>query len=104
MLSVEKREVVVRVGLAVGHQDRVPRQPQVARLEVAQQQLVLLLVVAGGLGPGIAVLRHVGQAQAEVVGLHALVAGAFVAGRAGVDARQQAARFVARLHVRIDPA
>ena len=95
-------EVVVRVGLAIGHEDRVPGQAVIAGLEVAQQQLVLLLVVAGRLGQGPAVLGPVGGAEAEVVRLHAAVALAVDARRAGVDARQQAAGRVARLDVRID--
>ena len=68
--------VVVRVGLAVGHPQRVPGHAVVARLEVAQQQFVARLVVVGRLRPGAAVLRHVGHAQAEAVRLHALVAAA----------------------------
>ena len=95
-------EVVVRVGLAIGHEDRVPRQAQVAGLEVAQQQFVLLLVVVGRLRPGPAVLGPIGGAEAVVVRLHAVVALAVDARRPGLNARQQAARRIARLHVGID--
>ena len=102
MLSVEKPWLlltsVLRLGISIGfHGER-----GFARLEVPQQQLVLQLVVAGRLGERDLVLLHVGQAHAEVVGLHALVARAFLAGRAGMHARQQAARLVALLHVGID--
>ena len=56
-----------------------------AGLEVAQEQLVIALVVARRLGERDAIVLHIGQAHAEVVGLHALVARAFFARAAVVQ-------------------
>ena len=94
--------VVVRVGLAVGHPNRVPRDARVAGLEVPQEQLVPARVVVGGLLPRAAVFRHVGGAQAEVVGLHLAIAGKLLARTLGVDAGQEAAGSITGFHVRVD--
>ena len=52
-------------------------------------------IVVVGLGEGDAVVGVVGEAGAEAVGLHAVVAGAVFAGRASVDAGNEAAFGVA---------
>ena len=84
------RAVVVRVRLAVGHPQRMPGRHRRARVEVAEQQFIVALVVAGRLRPRQAVGRVVRDAHAEAVGLDAPVAGAVRPWR-GLDARQQAA-------------
>ena len=96
------REVVVGVGLAIGHPDRVPGDSTIARLEVAKEQFKLRLVVARWLGPRAAVVRHVGGAHAKVVGLHAAVAVAVGAGGLGGDQGEQAAGRIAGHDVGID--
>src|SRR5205807_312900 len=70
--------------------------------EIPQQQLVIALVVAGGLAKRNLIFLHIRQAHAKVVGLHARVAGAFFAGPAIVQAGQKAAGLVAFFHIRID--
>ncbi len=95
-------EVVVRVGLAVGHHVHRPGDSLVAGLEVAQQQFIEHRIVVGRFGPLAAVRRHVGRDDAQVVGLHSVVGRALLARPLGVDARQQAARPVARANEGID--
>ena len=94
--------MVVRVGLAVGDRVELVEDPLPAEPEVAAEQLVLRRVVPFGLREGDAVLGRVGQAEAEAVGLDAIVAGPFLAGRAGFDARQEAAARVAGDDVGVD--
>jgi len=74
----------------------------IARLEVSQEQLVLLLVVALRLGPRPTIFRHVGGAHPKVVGLHAMVAVTIGARRLERNERHETARGVARNHVGID--
>src|SRR5262249_20207685 len=74
----------------------------VTGLEVAQEQLKLLFVVVRWLGPRPTVLGPVGGTEAEVVRLDAPVAFAIGAGRSGVNARQQSAGGIARVHVGVD--
>ena len=95
-------EVVVRVGLAVGHPGGGPGDAFVTGFDIAQRQFEPLLVVVGGLLPVEAVFRHVGGAHAEVVGLQLAVAAFFLADVAGVNAGQHAALRIAGLHIGID--
>ena len=94
--------VVVRVGLVIRDRIEFLEGLAPARGEDAQQQLVLLWIVAFGLGKWDAVWLVIRQAHAEAVGLHALVARAVFARRLGADARQHAALRIARHNVRAD--
>ncbi len=95
--------VVVRVGLVVGDRVELAECFAPAGREHPQEQFVLARIVALGLGERQAVLLRVGQAHAEAIGLHPAVARAVLTGRFGRDARQQAARPVARLDEGRDP-
>jgi hypothetical protein len=87
--------VVVGVGLAVRHVGRVERKDFQTGLEVAEEELVIARVVAGGLGERDAVGGSVGETEAEIVGLDLGVGGAFGAGTGGGDAGQEAAGGIA---------
>ena len=95
-------EIVVRVGLAVGHRRRRPGIAILPGLDVAEGELIPAFVVALGLLPVAAVLRRVGGAHAEVVRLHLAVARAVGARDVLLDAGQEAAGRVAFLHVGVD--
>src|SRR5262249_15519498 len=71
-----------------------------ARFGVAQQQLVVAFVVAGGLFDRQPILGSIRHAQPEAIGLNALVALAALAGAVGIDAGKQSARGITRLDVR----
>ena len=96
------REVVVGVGLAVRHENRIPRIPRIARIAVPQQQFVLQRVVVLRLLPRGSILRHVGRAHAEAIRLHLAVARAVDARSARLHTGQQTAGRVARFDVRIN--
>ena len=81
MLSVLNGPWLLRVGLAVGNRVELLERLAPAGVEDAQEQLVLLRVVAVGLRERDAVVGMVGQAHAVAVGLHPLVACAVLAGR-----------------------
>ena len=74
------REVIVRIRLAVGHRRRGPGDAVFAGFDVAEGELVPAFVVVRRLFPVATVLRHVGRAHAEVVGLDFAVAGAIGTG------------------------
>ena len=95
-----ERAVVVGVGLGVGDRVELVERLAPAGVEDAQQQFVLLRVVAVGLGKRDAVVRDLRQAHAEAIRLHLLVAVAVLAGRLGTDARQHAALRIAGNDVR----
>jgi len=69
----------------------------------AQQQFVLLCVVAVRFRKRNAVVRVIGEAHAIAVSLHPFVALAVNAGRIGADARQHARRRIAGHDVGADP-
>ena len=83
--------VVVGIGLAVGHVLVVAPDVAPSLLDVAEVEFVAEGVVAFGFGEGNAVGGVVGEAHAEAVGLDAVVAGAFGAGVAALDAREESA-------------
>lgn len=71
----------VGVGLDVGHELVREEGPLVARLDVAEEDLVVGLLVAGGLGEGDLVGGFLGQGHAEVVRLEADGVGLALDGR-----------------------
>lgn len=97
-------EGAVVVGICFGVGDGVEFAPGLAPtgVEVACEQFVLEGVVVGGFGEGDHIFGDVGEAHAVAVGLDAFVGGAFFAGRAGVDAWEEAGGGVAGFDVGVD--
>ncbi len=94
--------VVVRVGLVVRHLLTVAHDVKYAGLEVSQQQFIAGRFIAGRLGERKLVLLVVGQAQPEIISLHALVPLPQVSRASGMDVGQQAAGRVAGHDIGVD--
>ena len=95
--------VVVHVRLPVRHRAVEVERVEDAGLDVPPQELVAPRVVALGPRDGQAVGGGVGEGHAEVVGLHAAVAGSLLAGPAVVEPGEEAAPRVAGHDVGVDP-
>jgi len=79
-----------------------PGDALVAGFAIAEEEFEIFLVVVGGFGPGAAVFGDVGGAEAEAIGLDLAVRGAVGGEGIGIDAEEEAARFVAGDDVGID--
>ena len=95
-------EVVIGIGLAIGHPGGGPGDALVPGLAIAEDEFKPLRVIVGGLFPGAAVFWHVGGAHAEIVGLDFFVAGEFFAWTVWIDAGEEAAGGIAGLYIGID--
>ncbi len=95
-------KVVVHIGFAIGHGDGSPRHASIARVEIAKQQFKVPFVVIRRLGPGQSILRNVGRAHAEVVGLNAMVSVTVNSLGLGRDEGDESAVWIASLDKSID--
>ena len=93
---------VVGVGLAVGHSVELEEVVFLTRLDGAEKQLVLLLVIARRPIDHDAVFRDVGEAHAIAICLDATIARAVDSAGVGIDAGQETALRVTRNNVRVD--
>ncbi len=81
--------VVVGICFAVGHEDGIPGAAVVTGFKVSEEEFVFGGIVVLRFGPGTAVGRYIGCAEAVAVGLDAVVAGEFLAWAGGVDAVEE---------------
>ena len=95
--------MIIGVRLAVWHRFVVSPHSSPSGFNVAQVKLVTHRVVALGFGKSHSISRIISETHPKAISLYLLITLAFLTRPARHDARQQATRWIALLHVSVHP-